>query len=135
MFFTTLPITNIIYRLSSYYFFLPLCFQDAIHLSRRPPFHNSGIIVIVVMSCWLLSAWRVELETVGLMFLTSWLSHHLRDANRRGLWLYPFGSTLSLPAWLYVTMIVCLGLVCRFGYFHRFYLKVEKTQTSQTNVV
>ena len=46
------------------------------------------------------------------MFLVSGLSHHLRDADRRGVWFYaPFGSIPPLPYELYVLLVVLLPLV------------------------
>lgn len=43
------------------------------------------------------------------MYKFSWilaaafLSHHIRDSKRRGLWLWPLGSTPPLPIVLYLT--------------------------------
>ena len=46
------------------------------------------------------------------MFLVSGLSHHLRDADKRGVLFYPpFGSTPPLPYKLYVFLVVLLPLV------------------------
>lgn len=40
-------------------------------------------------------------------------THQLRDAHRRGLWLWPFGSTAPLPYVVYVGATACLPLVAR----------------------
>lgn len=36
------------------------------------------------------------------------LSHHIRDGNRRGLWIYPLGSTPSIPYYGYVLLTMIL---------------------------
>lgn len=36
------------------------------------------------------------------------LSHHIRDGTRRGLWIYPFGSSPSIPYYCYVLLTMCL---------------------------
>ena len=47
-----------------------------------------------------------------LIALTAVLSHHIRDANRRGLWFWPFGSTPPIvPDILYMTLISMIPLL------------------------
>lgn len=48
------------------------------------------------------------MQDFPLMFTVSIVSHHLRDADRRGIWCAPFGSTPAIPHKLYV---VCVTLV------------------------
>lgn len=36
------------------------------------------------------------------------LSHHIRDGTRRGLWIYPFGSTPNVPYYGYVLLTMIL---------------------------
>ena len=38
------------------------------------------------------------------MLAIAWGSHHLRDAQRRGLWFPPFGSTPAIPYLLYLLL-------------------------------
>lgn len=44
------------------------------------------------------------------MFLVSTLSHHLRDADRRGIWLAPLLSTPPIPLKFYTLFIILLPL-------------------------
>ncbi|GAB1606217.1 transmembrane protein 267-like [Argonauta hians] len=44
----------------------------------------------------------------SLLLGTACLSHHLRDAYRRGLWLWPFGSTAPLPYPVYIMATLLL---------------------------
>ncbi|KAH9509911.1 hypothetical protein Btru_044599 [Bulinus truncatus] len=90
--------------------------KDALHLQQRPPFHNTSIIFLLVTLCWSLGHIRPTFKLFSLMFLASWLSHHLRDAHRRGLWIAPFGHTPALPTFLYISLIICLALVIRICY-------------------
>lgn len=47
----------------------------------------------------------------GLLLLTAWFTHHLRDSIRRGLWFCPWGSLKPTPYWLYLTIMALLPLV------------------------
>ncbi len=49
------------------------------------------------------------------ILIISIASHHLRDGERRGLWVAPFGSTPPIPHKLYIlmtlTLPVCLAII------------------------
>lgn len=47
----------------------------------------------------------------SLLLLTAWLTHHLRDSIRRGLWFCPWGSLKPTPYWLYLTAMALLPLM------------------------
>jgi len=47
----------------------------------------------------------------GWIVLTATFTHQLRDALRRGLWLYPF-ETKPLPFWTYSFMLLSYPLLC-----------------------
>uniref|UniRef100_A0A8C4NBR5 Transmembrane protein 267 n=1 Tax=Eptatretus burgeri TaxID=7764 RepID=A0A8C4NBR5_EPTBU len=85
--------------------------QDALNLSSRPPFHSILAVLvgvslseIALRSLELLPSWGF----LPVMLLTSGLSHQIRDANRRGLWFWPFGTTPPLTYWLYVGLTAAL---------------------------
>ncbi|EDO45051.1 predicted protein [Nematostella vectensis] len=88
--------------------------KDALSLTHRPPLHTTTIILLLVP---LLQTWCAQhvvcLHLLPYMFTISVLSHHLRDAQRRGLWFWPIGSTPSLPCWLYVTCVMLLPFVLK----------------------
>lgn len=89
--------------------------QDALHLSSRPPFHNSSIFLILFLLL-LLQNFYLKLNstfsTFLLIIITAVVSHHLRDGNRRGLWFWPLGSTRALsPDFVYITA-ECLLPAC-----------------------
>ena len=51
--------------------------------------------------------WCFWVYEACLVSLTAIITHHLRDANRRGLWLWPYGDTPPLkPAIMYVSFII-----------------------------
>ena len=81
------------------------------NLPSRPPLHitTPWLLLVVPLAAGRGSGWR----TGAALLLTAGLSHHLRDANRRGLLLTPLGSTPPLPAPLYMTLEVVLCLVLR----------------------
>ncbi|KPP69181.1 transmembrane protein C5orf28-like [Scleropages formosus] len=84
-----------------------LSLKAAVNLSQRPPLHCSSLIPVLCGSLWLLvSTCRLGAPWHSLPWLLflSLASHHVRDATRHGLWVWPFGSTEPLPYWLYVAL-------------------------------
>ena len=77
--------------------------SDAMGLSHRPFGHA---VLFVVSVCLGLYFWRPE-KPWWLLVAAAWGTHHLRDATKRGLWLWPAGSTEILP---YLAYIVLMGL-------------------------
>ncbi|XP_015920566.2 transmembrane protein 267 [Parasteatoda tepidariorum] len=66
--------------------------KDAVSLPSRPPFHNTTLLVSIV-TCFIILMHNIEqkpAEKIGWFMLVAVVSHHLRDAMRRGLWLWPF---------------------------------------------
>lgn len=78
--------------------------QDAVRLHKRPFLHCTTIPILIWLL--LLSTSKLitstKLETISWLILTSFLSHHIRDATRRGFWFAPIGSTRTLPYYLYI---------------------------------
>ncbi|XP_023710471.1 transmembrane protein 267 isoform X2 [Cryptotermes secundus] len=73
--------------------------QDARQLPSRPPLHCTSVMLAVCGILLLLSftfRW-VLLHCFSWILIAAVLSHHLRDATRRGLWMYPFGSSPPIP--------------------------------------
>lgn len=48
------------------------------------------------------------------IILASFLSHHIRDGTRRGLWFCPIGSTQPIPYYLYLSMSMILPHVLQW---------------------
>lgn len=88
--------------------------HDAISLANRPFLHNSLTLcvlnLIILTVSYLLDPTKLNW---ALMFFTAWFSHHIRDANRRGMW---FGSVYTSPAipdaW-YLSIITLTPLLLR----------------------
>lgn len=83
-------------------------FQEATNLKGRPPLHCSTFPLILCIFLLLMShIFQNNLVlNSSLILLTAFISHHTRDATRRGYWLYPFGSTPPLPYSVYV-LVTC----------------------------
>ena len=91
--------------------------QDALSLPKRPFAHNSTLIPVITAVLYLLVYVSPPslhdhplVSALPLMFLVSSLSHHLRDADRRGLWFAPFLSTPPIPFKFYTLFIILLPL-------------------------
>lgn len=96
--------------------------KDAVSLSGRPPFHCTTVIPVAV--CFsLLMSYHIRRRSVchcasfSLLFITAWLSHHIRDAHRHGLWFWPLGSTPPLPYFVYISGILLLPLLVKLYYY------------------
>lgn len=84
--------------------------KDATSLSRRPFLHCTTLPILAFTVIFLMSYSHKnsDLEVFGWIFIASFLSHHTRDAARRGYWLWPFGSTPPLGTSLYLFLTVLL---------------------------
>ncbi|KXJ27108.1 Transmembrane protein C5orf28-like [Exaiptasia diaphana] len=88
--------------------------KDANSLHTRPPLHTTTIVPILTP---ILQVWCGQnihcLQELPYMFVVAVLSHHLRDAQRRGLWFWPVGSTPPLPYGIYIICVILLPMVVK----------------------
>ncbi|KAJ9599531.1 hypothetical protein L9F63_010003 [Diploptera punctata] len=89
--------------------------QDARNLSSRPFLHCTSIPVALITSIYLLAyIWHwSSVQRLLWILLAAILSHHIRDATRRGFWIFPFGSTPPLPYSLYIVANMALPHVIK----------------------
>ncbi len=88
-------------------------FRDALNLSARPFGHAFTFVLAAVGAAALLpavlptpvSAAVPGMPHAWLLLAVAWVTHHLRDATRRGLWLWPLGSTPPLPAAAHLALL------------------------------
>ncbi|XP_070164373.1 transmembrane protein 267 isoform X1 [Polyergus mexicanus] len=87
--------------------------HDATHLQKRPFLHCTTVpIILWVLFISLSKIFHSPiLEHTSWVILASFLSHHIRDGTRRGLWFYPFGSTRPIPYYLYVSLCMFLPYI------------------------
>ncbi|KAG5314750.1 TM267 protein, partial [Pseudoatta argentina] len=88
-------------------------FQDATHLQKRPFLHCTTIPILLWTFFILFSNTFHSplMEHISWMILAAFLSHHIRDGTRRGLWFCPFGSTRPIPYYLYVSLCMSLPYI------------------------
>ena len=87
--------------------------DKALSLPSRPPFHNTPLTFLLAFVIYIAVYWTVNDQKLSLMsalsLVNAWISHQLRDALRRGLWLYPVmpdTEPLSMPQ--YLSALFCL---------------------------
>ena len=82
-------------------------------LSRRPFAHNTLLIVLGALVVTFLIRYRLpsSLNRLHLVFIVATLAHHLRDADRRGIWFSPWTSP-PIPYKLYILLILLLTFNC-----------------------
>lgn len=67
------------------------------------------------MSICILQVVKAEwLATLSWIAMVAVLSHHIRDATRRGLWLWPLGSTPPIPYFGYIFLLALLPLITAY---------------------
>jgi hypothetical protein len=86
----------------------------------RPFLHNSLFLLIITLIAFGFEhfLWRHQHIYYSLIFFLGWSTHHLRDAERRGLTLLPFGETSPID---YYVPIMCLILVI-IKFFQMFFI-------------
>lgn len=67
------------------------------------------------------------------MLMLAFTSHHIRDGNRRGLWLYPFGHTPPINKYIYVLLLSILPFF--FGYFFQLMKPISKNTVVQYSMI
>lgn len=81
-------------------------FQDAINLQRRPFLHCTTIPIIMLVNLLILQC-RFHRFSLWLgIVMCAFFTHHIRDATRRGFWVYPFGNTAPVPYFLYIIGVI-----------------------------
>lgn len=88
----------------------------ALTLPSRPFGHAAAFVVAAAAAAGLVS----PRSPLWLLLITSWGSHQLRDAMRRGLWLWPAGHTRPLPPALYYAFAALAPLLVAVT-LHRLY--------------
>jgi len=76
----------------------------------RPFLHNSLLLLIITLVAFGIEhfLWRYQHIYYSIIFFLGWSTHHLRDAQRRGLTFLPFGETSPID---YYLLIMCFVLV------------------------
>lgn len=78
----------------------------AMHLPSRPFGHAVAFVAASVA----LSAAAAPRSPTWLIIAVAWGTHLMRDALRRGLWLWPAGSTPPVPVSLYLAALAAAGV-------------------------
>ena len=78
----------------------------AMHLPSRPFGHAVAFVAASVA----LSAVAAPRSPTWLIIAVAWGTHLMRDALRRGLWLWPFASTPPVPMPLYLAALAAAGV-------------------------
>lgn len=96
--------------------------QEATKLRHRPFLHCSTIPLVIFALSWLLQNVISHRHTVWItIILCAFISHHIRDSTRRGLWLWPFGHTKPLPYLAYI------GITQALPHILAYFIKTSRT--------
>ncbi|KAF9818379.1 hypothetical protein SFRURICE_017801 [Spodoptera frugiperda] len=77
--------------------------KDMVNLKHRGIFHCTTFWLALTALLLLYSyiKKRIEVYMFSFMIVIAYITHHLRDGTRRGIWLYPLGSTPPIDKRLY----------------------------------
>ena len=94
--------------------------EKALNLDHRPFLHNSTIPVIFYFVSMSISYFMKNhnFKVISSLIFIAFMTHHLRDASRRGLWFYPWINSLPVPYPVYIISIVILSLIVKFYVSH-----------------
>ncbi|XP_026483177.2 transmembrane protein 267 [Vanessa tameamea] len=109
--------------------------KDLNNVSQRGILHCTTFMMLVTSILALYShiIHKINIYIVTYMIVLAFTSHHLRDGNRRGLWLCPFGHTMSIPKFIYVILICILPIL--FSYLFNYTRPMFKHTVLQYNEV
>ncbi|CAN7989267.1 unnamed protein product [Ixodes hexagonus] len=91
--------------------------EDATSLRSRPFLHCTSIVMVTILTVMLVArlTGQLQLYHLTLMASVAVTSHHLRDSLRRGLWLWPYGSTPPVKIGFYYAGLACVVLMASLG--------------------
>ncbi|XP_015585715.1 transmembrane protein 267 [Cephus cinctus] len=93
--------------------------SDATRLDKRPFLHCSTVPIFAWLVLIAISKMtsRPNLINHAWILLAAFFSHHIRDASRKGMWFYPFGSTPPIPYYFYIFISMTLPFVIHWLMF------------------
>ncbi|GJQ74510.1 hypothetical protein Trydic_g21377 [Trypoxylus dichotomus] len=107
--------------------------KDATSLKYRPPLHTTTVpVVIIPIMLYLSYLFHLHsLQRYSLILFTAFITHHTRDATRRGYWFYPLGTTPAIPyaGYMVITLLIPY-LICGCLYFY----KIKKLESPNLDV-
>ncbi|XP_043678260.1 transmembrane protein 267 isoform X1 [Vespula pensylvanica] len=108
--------------------------NDATNLNKRPFLHCTTIPILLwlIMNLSSITFNCPSLNQYSWIVSASFLSHHIRDATRRGLWFCPFGSTQPIPYNLYIGISMALPYILHW--FMQFHILLPKVSENLTDI-
>ncbi|XP_072947001.1 transmembrane protein 267 [Epargyreus clarus] len=95
--------------------------KDYTNLKQRGIFHCTTFWATITALLLIYSniVKKLNIYLLTWMLILAFTSHHIRDANRRGLWLYPYGHSAPIPKYLYIMLISTLPII--FAYIFTYF--------------
>ncbi|XP_045456382.1 transmembrane protein 267 [Melitaea cinxia] len=92
--------------------------KDVAKLKQRGILHCTTLWIVITL---LLIAYsyinrKHNFYVITYMILIAFSSHHIRDGERRGLWLYPYGHTRPINKSIYLILICLLPSLLSYIY-------------------
>ena len=89
--------------------------DDAVSLPKRPFMHNTATLLAInlIISLYFI-IYKQKQQQIPIIIFMSWFSHHLRDANRHGLWFGYHMCTPPLADHQYIAVTCLIPILFRF---------------------
>ncbi|CAF4894990.1 unnamed protein product [Rotaria sp. Silwood1] len=112
-----------------------LSLNSVLHNQRqdRPFLHNSLLLLIITLIVYIFEyfLYRNQYSYYSIIFFLGWSTHHLRDAQRRGLTLLPLGETSPINNYL---LIICFVLIT-IKLIHIFIFNIQSVSFVNDSIV
>ncbi|XP_046670041.1 transmembrane protein 267 [Homalodisca vitripennis] len=85
--------------------------KNAMSLGKKRPIFHCTTLPIVILLLLLSASWMWDSPKMwrfGWITWISFFSHHIRDGFRRGIWLWPLGSSPPVPYYVYILITLAL---------------------------
>ena len=89
--------------------------HQATSLQKRPLLHNTPLTFVITIGVYATFKWTFGDQKFAVLsslcLFNAWITHQLRDALRRGLWLYPIWTdtaALSISSYLMCLLVLFL---------------------------
>ncbi|XP_013162575.1 PREDICTED: transmembrane protein C5orf28 homolog [Papilio xuthus] len=94
--------------------------KDATNLKQRGIFHCTTfwLLITILLIIYTYITKKLNIYIITYMTIIAYTSHHIRDGNRRGLWLYPIGETSPINKHVYVLLICILPRLYAYLYVY-----------------
>ncbi|XP_045488951.1 transmembrane protein 267 [Pieris rapae] len=110
-------------------------YKDLTNLKYRGFLHCTSLwfIITTILLIYSYIFRKNNIYVLSYMLILAYTSHHIRDGNRRGLCVYPFGHTPPIHKYVYVLLLGILPII--FGHICQYMKPISKNTVVQYSML